>query len=332
MNRKSQKAFAFVSLGVIFILLGSSLVLASPPEQVPVVTPSPTIEPTKTPTPVGLEPMRGLDSPPKQDPGPVPSPTRDFPPEPEPTNTSEPEPSPTKKPVPGPTGTEEPQPSGGKRKRGPSGKPHANSSISGFVINHATGKGAPGMVVEIDASGWKDRTVTDDNGFYYFHGLSWGRAILNLVLEDGGLPTNPNAVASLTGHNEIRVDLGFFPPAPNPVGQLEAQEASASAPAGSGEASASSGLEASQKQGNVAASEPNTPTEALAPAENEAAPPTAEARLSGTVPEAEQPIQERMPVTGRAAGPDYDGHLLLSGVALGALVLLGRRVARSLRR
>lgn len=175
------------------------------------------------------------------------------------------------------------------------------------------------MVVEIDASGWKDRTVTDDNGFYYFHGLSWGRALLNLVLEDGGLPTNPNAVVSLTGHNEVRVDLGFFPPASASAAEMGAVEP----PVGSEEASAPSGMEASQGQEEVAAS---------AAAGDETAQPTAEARLSDTLPEAEQPVNERMPVTGRAAGSDYDGRLLLGGAALGALILLGRRAARSLRR
>lgn len=74
------------------------------------------------------------------------------------------------------------------------------------------------MVVEMDASGVKVRTVTDTNGYFRFTGLSAGRVILNLVLEKGGLPTNPNVVANLTGHNNIEVELGFFPPAPKAEG------------------------------------------------------------------------------------------------------------------
>ncbi len=339
MNRKSQKVFALVSLGAIFVLLGSSIVLASPLAQVPVVAPSPTLEPTRTPAPGGdnsAEPMGGLNSPAGQ--GPPPGPTVDVPTdEPQPTSPppqpTSPPPQPTSPPPqptqPGPTSapTGGPQTSDSEGKRGSSGKPHANSSISGFVTNHATGKGAPGIVVEIDASGWKDRTVTDDNGFYYFHGLSAGRAILNLALEGGGLPTNPNAVVSLTGHNEVRVELGFFPPGPTAAARMGAADATATAPVGSGEARATSGLEEGQEQENVVVSEPT----ATAPAEKETDQPAAEARLSGSPSGADQAVEERMPVTGQAAGFDYHERLLLGGVALGALVLLSRRVTRSLR-
>ncbi len=318
MNGRSREVFAFVSLGAIVVLLGSSTVLASPPAQIPFVAPSPTLEPTRTPTPGGdnsAEPMGGFHSVPKDTMGPPPSATIVDGPtstRQEPTSTRQ-EPTSTRQ---EPTSTRQeptpktPQLSDSKDRRGPSGKPHANSSISGFVINHATGKGAPGIVVEIDASGWKDRTVTDDNGFYYFHGLSAGRAILNLALEGGGLPTNPNAVVSLTGHNEVRVELGFFPPGPTAAARMGAADATATAPVGSGEARATSGLEGGQEQENVVVSEPT----ATVPAEKEA----------------DQAVEERMPVTGQAAGSDYHGRLLLGGIALGALILLGRRATRSL--
>ena len=119
------------------------------------------------------------------------------------------EPVPTKKP---------PRPSDGGVSGGGGGGGsrflHCNSTVSGFVTNYADKSPGAGTLVEIGNSGWKNQMPADSNGYFYFGGLCEGIAYVKVLVPEGGLPTHPNAEAVLDGQNQVQVDLGYFPPAP----------------------------------------------------------------------------------------------------------------------
>ncbi len=282
MRKVSLTVVSLVALGLIILLMGCPVALASSPDQASMAISIPKGEEITVAFGVPGAPLN---------PPPPPPPTEEP--------TAEPPEPPPPEPLKWPKGPLE----GDEGERGPS-KPHCNAAINGFVTNLASGKGEPGMVVEIDASGWKDRTTTDSNGYYYFHGLCQGRAIVNLALEEGGLPTNPNAVAELTGYNEVRIDLGFFPPAPT----LLIMEIGAV-------------TETAMPLEPIA-------TATVAPCERVTEPPTAglAAVVQKATPGETVSTIERMPVTGYAVSSGYESILLPVSIALGALLLLGRRV------
>ena len=129
------------------------------------------------------------------------------PPPPPPPDTPVPPPEPTKKPGGGGGG-------GGSSSGGGSRFLHCNSTIKGFVTDYGSMVPGSGVLVEVGASGWKNQTPADTNGYFSFQGLCKGTAYVKVIVPPGSLNTNPNAEVVLDGKNHVKVDLGFFPPVP----------------------------------------------------------------------------------------------------------------------
>jgi cytoskeletal protein RodZ len=103
------------------------------------------------------------------------------------------------------TATKTPSP---EKTSGPKPDPNCESMVGGAVID-ADGEGARGATVTMKGDGWSNSMLTDDNGHYGFGGLCAGTVTLQAVLPGG--QTTPAIAASLTGKNNVQLDLRLVP-------------------------------------------------------------------------------------------------------------------------
>lgn len=152
---------------------------------------------------------------------------------PTPTLTLTPEPTvgPAIQPPPRPT---LPGPPGGVP--GEDGEPGRlpGTTIHGLVVNWGY-QNEPHVKVRLEGGGWDLETTSDDNGYYYFKGLSEGFAFLNVVLAEGSAlkPMTTDVVVQMKGEGQVVVNLGLYsgPTAPTlPIGVSKAVEPGVAAP------------------------------------------------------------------------------------------------------
>ena len=113
------------------------------------------------------------------------------------------------------------------------GPPPLTGNLQGYVYDYSAG-GAPqpNVVVVLDGGGWQAETFTDSSGYYQFHGLGAGSAILNLKLPPGTHPLMPDWPVHTANPAGTLINLGYYwgDPPPLPV-LLSANPTSVSTPA-----------------------------------------------------------------------------------------------------
>jgi uncharacterized repeat protein (TIGR01451 family) len=70
----------------------------------------------------------------------------------------------------------------------------------------------PYVKVRLKGGGWGLETTSDDNGYYYFKGLSADNALLNLALPEGSdlTPMTTDLALRLKGSGQLVINLGLY--------------------------------------------------------------------------------------------------------------------------
>lgn len=104
-------------------------------------------------------------------------------------------------------------PGGSPGEEGGGGEPGEvpGTTIHGLVMNWNY-HNEPHAKVSLRGGGWALETFSDDNGYYYFKGLSTDNVFLNLVLPEGSdlTPLTTDLALRTKGSGQLMVNLGFY--------------------------------------------------------------------------------------------------------------------------
>jgi uncharacterized repeat protein (TIGR01451 family) len=113
---------------------------------------------------------------------------------------------------PRPTLPSEP-PGGGPEGEGVEGEPGRppGTTIHGLVVNWGY-HNEPYVKVRLKGGGWELETTSDDNGYYYFKGLSTDTVLLNLALPEGSdlTPMTTDLALRPKWSGQLVVNLGLY--------------------------------------------------------------------------------------------------------------------------